>query len=131
MGDANFVETFGKWDRFDAITTTNPKSYAGTNLWGPDGPNGVEVGLGGVNVDSASFVSSNNGPILEGTSPLGARTLLTLKVTGGTLSLDEITNVDPLFGTDGATLVPEPGTWALMGFVLLGAGLYRSRRRRA
>ncbi len=53
----------------------------------------------------------------------------TLVYDGTTNKLTSVGNVDPLFGTEGRPLVPEPGTAALLGLGFLGLGLMGRRRR--
>jgi len=53
----------------------------------------------------------------------------TLVYDGTTNKLTSVGNVDPLFGTEGRPLVPEPGTAVLLGLGFLGLGLMGRRRR--
>lgn len=129
MGDINFgADTFGKWDRFDVPDGTHTFTMA--NLFGPNGPNGVEVGIVGPNISLSSDGSGNpdgfakQGPVAQN------KTLLTFSYTG-TLSLSQFTNGQFLFGTDGAPVVPEPGTIALLGLALGAVGVRRWRRRKS
>jgi len=46
--------------------------------------------------------------------------------TGGLTPI--IDNGKPIFGTDGATLVPEPASLLLLGSGLLGLGVLRKRK---
>lgn len=117
MGDVNFMEAFGPHERFDTTT----------NLWGPASPNGVQAGIvsqiDGANLFSPPF--ANKGPFVQD------QVLLTFDITGD-LQESEIVDVVPLFGTDGATIVPEPATvviWSLIGALGFSAGWWRSRRR--
>ncbi len=48
---------------------------------------------------------------------------------GTTNKLTSVGNVDPLFGTEGRPVVPEPGTAGLLGLGFLGLGLMGRRRR--
>ncbi len=53
----------------------------------------------------------------------------TLVYDGSTNKLTSVSNVDPLFGTEGRPLVPEPGTAGLLGLGFLALGLMGRRRR--
>lgn len=124
MGDINFaVATFGKHDRFDTST----------NLFGPDGVNGVEAGIVGSKVDLTKNGLKNNGPLVQGNPGGGGQMVFTFDVSGNNLQESDIGNVQPLFGTDGAPLAPEPGTLLLVGSGLVGLAGYaklRFRRKR-
>ena len=131
MGDINLgVDTFGKWDRFD-VDDGPPKSFTMSNLFSIDGPNGIEVGLVGPNVTLYSDPTKihlnpdgfkTQGPVAQ------SQILLTFDYTG-TLTTDDFTNGQFLFGTDGAGVVPEPGSLVLLGAGALGLALYRRRRK--
>ncbi len=111
MGDINFgADTFGPGDRFD-ITT---------NLFGPSisgSLNGIDGAIVGPSVDLTSDGFTSQGPLVQN------QMIFTFKITDGILTQDEITNVRPLFGTDGAQVVPEPSTLLLFGSGLAGLGL--------
>ena len=47
----------------------------------------------------------------------------TVDYDGSGGALTSVDNVNPIFGTDGRTLVPEPGTATLLGLGLLGLGV--------
>lgn len=120
MGDINFgADTFGKPDAF----TWDGTDVVG-NLFGPEGPNGIEVGIVGPNLTIVVGVGpdgfKNQGPVAQN------ETLLTLSYTGD-LQLSEISNVTPLFGTDGAP-IPEPASVALLGVAAAYAAARRRRR---
>ncbi|MGI9627035.1 MAG: hypothetical protein ACR2QM_09380 [Longimicrobiales bacterium] len=53
----------------------------------------------------------------------------TLVYDGTTNKLTGVGNVDPLFGTEGRILVPEPATAPLAGLGVLGLGYFAERRR--
>lgn len=121
MGDINFgADTFGVFDAF-----------GGTNLFGPAGPNGIEVGVLGTDVDFSGGGFQNQGPLAQGENNTPGQIVFTWNLTSGSLDPEsDITNVRPLFGTDGAlVLVPEPSGALLAGIALLFVGL-RSRGRR-
>jgi len=119
MGDINFgVDSFGKRDRFDTST----------NLFGPPSGslNGIDGGIVGPNVDFFSGGFTSQGPIVQNEMEF------TFTISGGSLTMDEITNVQPLFGSDGAPLVPEPASlivWSLLVLTATGTCWWRRRRK--
>ncbi len=129
VGDINFgADTFGPRDRFD--TSTNLFLPSSGSL------NGVEGGMVGPNVNFGSDGFTSQGPVVQGwdgTDTGPGQMIFTFDITGGTLSDDEITNVQPLFGTDGAPMViPEPATviiWSLLGVIGFNVGWWRRRRK--
>jgi hypothetical protein len=116
VGDVNFgVDTFGKGDVFPN----------GTNLFGPSSGSlgGIDGGIVGPNVDFTSGGFVNQGPVVQN------QIVFEFDITGGTLSYDEITNVRPLFGSDGVSL-PEPSTLFLLlsgTGILAGAARFRKK----
>jgi len=120
VGDILFgADTFGRWDRFDNST----------NLFGPDNGNlnGASGAIVGNNVDFTSGGFKNKGPFVQNQMLFAFNIVST---EGATLAYSEITNVNSLFGTDGAALVPEPTTIALLGIGLAGLAGVEVRRRR-
>ncbi len=121
VGDVNLgKDTFGPNDSFD----TSP------DLFGPEGPNGIEVGIVGAYVDLTSGGFPNHGPVVQGwhdTNTQPGQMIFTFNVIVGSLTADNITNVQPLFGTDGATVVPEPATLLLFGIGLVGLAGFKKR----
>ena len=87
------------------------------NLFGPDSLNGIGGGIIG-EVDLTKDGYKNQGPIVQD------QMVFTFYFTGD-LSYDEITNVHPLFGSDGVP-VPEPSTFILF---LSGTGLLAGAAR--
>lgn len=53
----------------------------------------------------------------------------TLVYDGATNKLTGVGNVEPLFGTEGRILVPEPSTAPLAGLGVLGLAYFAERRR--
>ena len=66
-----------------------------------------------------------NGPLVQN------QMVFSLDITGETLTMNDITNVAVLFGTDGAPLIPEPGSVTLFttGMLVVGSLIRRERRR--
>jgi len=111
IGDINFgADTFGVNDRFDTTT----------NLFGPASLNG----LSGAIIGSTDYFDPNGGF----KDPVVSNSMVFSWTISGTLTLDEIVNGQPLFGTNGVTLVPEPGTLGLFGLALGGFWFWRRRR---
>ena len=131
MGDVNFgADTFGPKDRFDTDG----------NLFGPEGLNGVEVGLVGPDVDFSNGGFTKQGPVVQGWSDNPGeepgQTVFTFTIghlSDGTLTADEIENIQALFGTSGAPHAPEPLSlvvWLLIGLTWAGsAWVYRMMSR--
>jgi len=114
VGDINFgVDSFGPKDRFDTSTNLFPP---------PSGSlNGVDGGI--VGPDQLAFDAdgyAHHGPLVK------YQMVFTFDITGD-LSTYNITNVQALYGTDGAPLVPEPATLLLVGSGLLGGAFFRKR----
>ena len=104
VGDINFgLDTFGTPDRFDTST----------NLFGPASPDGIDASIVGPNVNFLADGFPTQGPLVQN------QMVFIFDISGGTLLASDITNVQPLFGTDGATLVPEPTTIVLLGLGLI------------
>ena len=88
----------------------------------PPSPGQLDYTIIGNNI--ASDVNSgiiNNGPLVQNAVEIH------FAYTGSFGELD-IKNVQPLFGTDGAPLVPEPTTLILLGSGLLGLAAIRKKR---
>ncbi len=120
VGDINLgADTFGKWDRFD-VEQGSPPYFTGTNLFGPDAPDGIETGIVGPSVDLTADGFPTQGPLVQGNPGGPGQILFKFQVLDGDLDESDITNVQPMFGTDGALLVPEPATLLLLGSGLLG-----------
>jgi hypothetical protein len=117
VGDVNLgVDSFSPNDRFDTNGNLFPP---------PSGSlNGVEGGIVGGNVDFGSDGYTSKGPVVE------SQMVFTFDFTGD-LQESDIGNVQPLFGTDGAPLIPEPGAVTLFatGLFVAGGLIRRSRRR--
>ena len=75
----------------------------------------------GLNVDLTSGGFETQGPVVEN------QMVFTFTISGGTLTMNEISNVQPLFGTDGAPVVPELPTLLLLGSGLAGLGVLRRK----
>jgi len=112
VGDINFgLDTFGAGDRFDTST----------NLFGPDSLDGIGGGIVGTTVDLTADGFPSQGPLVQ------HQMVLTFNISAGDLTTGEITNVQPIFGTDGASPVPEPGTLSLLAAGLLAGAAFRKR----
>jgi hypothetical protein len=111
VGDINFGEdTFGSGDVIDSSKTQITPV-----------PGGIDFGL----VPFGSLPSNggfqNQGPVIQNA--------IEFRFTfDETLTEDMFTNVQPLFGSDGAAPVPEPATMLLLGTGLIGlAGFGRKK----
>ncbi|MBI1927244.1 PEP-CTERM sorting domain-containing protein [Candidatus Poribacteria bacterium] len=115
VGDILFgTDTFGVGDRFDTSG----------NLFGPDSPDGIDAAIVGPNVDLTADGFPTQGPLVQN------KMNFTFTISG-TLDAGEITNVQPLFGTDGAPVIPEPSTIVLLGIGLLGlVAIGRKKRKK-
>ncbi|MCZ6794507.1 MAG: PEP-CTERM sorting domain-containing protein, partial [Planctomycetota bacterium] len=126
VGDINLgTDTYSALDRFDTAGNLFPP---------PSGSlNGVEAGIVGPSVDLTADGFTSQGPVVQGwdgvNTTLPGQMVFTFNITAGTLTTDEILNVQPLFGTDGAPLIPEPSTIALFALGLGGLGLVRRRKK--
>lgn len=124
VGEINFGDenpqgagdSFGPTDRFDTST----------NLFGPNSLNGTSGGIVGLDPDLTLGGFKKKGPLVQN------QMVFTFDIIGGTLTDDEIVNVQPLFGSDGAPLlVPEPSTliiWTLLGALGISFAWQRKRR---
>ena len=142
----------GEWAWKDDISTTNPvlgqygvgamgdilglgggtsgqDTFGGNDLFDTsgDGPGSPDYMI--INNNIADFTQNggwNNGPFVQNAVKF------TWDVSGdiSTLDLNEIDNINALFGTDGQTIVPEPATVALLGIGLVGLAGSEVRRKR-
>ncbi len=132
VGDIYFgADTFDTEDAFLFVDDgTGHNLY---NLFGPSGPNGIEVAIVNQNVDFSSGGFENHGPVVQGWngSSTGPGQMIFTFDFDGDLGEGDIVNVRPLFGTDGAPL-PEPYTATMLllagGYIgLLGFNRRRNR----
>ena len=106
--------------------------FPGTNLSGPETPNGLEYGLASVGDNPAT----GNAGILN--EELTKSSVIFWLTTGSPFNLSAITNVTFQYGSSlseghfsgtPTASVPEPGTLGLAGLALLAAATIRRRRR--
>ncbi len=110
MGDILFgTDTFGNFDIIDPSKT-----------WITPAPGGADFAIVGSDIDLTHDGYASQGPMVQSSM------VFTFNFTGD-LSESMITNVNPLFGTEGAP-VPEPGTLSLMGIGLVGLAFWRNRQ---
>jgi hypothetical protein len=120
-GEINNRDGFGSKDRFDTST----------NLFGPPSGalNGVDAGIVGPFVDLTNDGFTSQGPFVQGNPGGPGAMIFMFEISGGNLLPSEIVGVQPIFGTDGAVLTPEPGTVLLLGTGLLGFAVARIRKK--
>ena len=95
----------------------------GTGLGGQ--PDGIDYAIVGNSDPGFSPPPASNSPVIQN--------FITVTFAGATgMTMDDITDVTPYFGTDGASgaSVPEPTTMVLFGAGLLAAGIARRRKRK-
>jgi hypothetical protein len=113
IGDINFGEdTFGSLASGEII---DPSKNQVTPV-----PNGVDFGLVPFGTLPSNGGFQNQGPLVQNAMYFDF-------IFDGTLTEDMFANVVPLFGSEGATPVPEPATMLLIGTGL--AGLIGMRRK--
>lgn len=124
MGDVLYVGTFGPYDLFNTGGGIFPS---------PESPDGIDGGIVGPNVDFTADGFTSQGPVVQGhgSTTAAGQMIFSLNITSGALFEDDITNVQPLFGTDGAPLVPEPTTMLLLGSGLVSLAMAGMRRRKS
>jgi len=126
IGDINFAaDTFGPGDRFDTST----------NLFGPSSGslNGIDAAIVGAFVDFDLGGFPAHGPVVQGfdgsdTAP--GQMVFRFDITAGSFTVDEIKNVQPLFGSDGTTLTPEPSSLTIFGGFAIAMLFYCWRQRK-
>jgi hypothetical protein len=121
MGSINFnADVFGSHHVIDSGKTEVNPAIGGVDfgIIHPDSVGAIEFSKGGF---------QQQGPMVQNAMVF---TFGIIHDSGGTLTEDEIANVQPLFGSEGAPLVPEPSTFALFGIGILGVIAYGWRRRR-
>ena len=126
----NYAELFGTDGAFDEYAASGPSSLGpGQTGFSPTDSSGDIVGLLGSNVVivPANYVS---GSPLAFTSSYDGQTFDSLGFTPGTYTYT-LGSGDTLVIGGVASVVPEPGTWAMLALGLGGLGLTLRQRRRA
>jgi hypothetical protein len=88
--------------------------------------NGVDFAI--IHPDSVGAIDFHQGGFKQNGPMVQNAMVFTFDITSGNLTEDEIAHVQPLFGSEGAPLVPEPSTFALFGIGVFGVVAYGWRR---